>query len=73
MSTELTNIAGKLVRKSKGLRERYRAELEKLGGLEKYALVVEISRLTQDQQEQISFGTQVQKEVIEAWTDEDYV
>ena len=72
MSTELANITGKLVRKSQGLRERYRGELEKLGGPERYALAVEISRLTQDQQEQISFAAQVQKEVIEAWTDEDY-
>jgi len=31
MSTELANITGKLVRKSQGLRERYREEMEKRG------------------------------------------
>ena len=72
ISTELANIAGKLIRKSQGLRQRYRKELEKLGRLERYALAVDISKLTQDQQEQISFAAQVQKDVIEAWTDEDY-
>jgi len=71
MSTELANIAGKLVRNSQGLRGRYRRELKKLARPERYALAVEISRRTQDQQEQISFATQVQNEVIEACTDED--
>jgi len=72
ISTELANIASKLIRKSQGLRERYREELEKLGRPERYVLAVRISTLTQDQQEQISFAVQVQKEVIKTWTDKDY-
>jgi len=72
MITEIATIAGKFVKKSQGLRERYRGELERLGGLERYPLAVEIARVTQDQQEQVSFTAQVQKEVIEAWADADY-
>ncbi|KAF8426529.1 hypothetical protein BGX38DRAFT_1278928 [Terfezia claveryi] len=72
MSTEIVNIAGKLVKRSQGLRERYRNELAKLDGPERWELALEVARLTQEQTEQISFAAQVQKEVIEAWTDEDY-
>ncbi|RPB18286.1 hypothetical protein L211DRAFT_854263 [Terfezia boudieri ATCC MYA-4762] len=72
MSTEITNIAGKLVKRSQGLRERYVAELAKLDGPECWELALEVAKLTQEQAEQISFAAQVQKEVIEGWTDEDY-
>ncbi|KAF8431550.1 hypothetical protein BGX38DRAFT_1277252 [Terfezia claveryi] len=53
MSTEIINIAGKLVKRSQGLRERYRNKLAKLDGPERWELALE-------------------KEVIDAWTDEDY-
>ncbi|KAF8441933.1 hypothetical protein BGX38DRAFT_1272512 [Terfezia claveryi] len=72
MSTEIINIVGKLVKRSQGLRERYRNKLAKLDGPERWELALEVARLTQEQTEQISFAAQVQKEVIEAWTDEDY-
>jgi len=72
MNTEVAIVAGKLIKRSQGLRERYQSELGKLSGSEKYALAVEVARLTQEQQEQISFAAQVQKEVIEAWTDANY-
>jgi len=72
MNTEVAIVTGKLIKRSQGLRERYQSELGKLSGPEKYALAVEVARLTQEQQEQISFAAQVQKEVIEAWTDADY-
>ncbi|KAF8432285.1 hypothetical protein BGX38DRAFT_1146449 [Terfezia claveryi] len=72
MSTEIVNIAGKLVKRSQGLRERYRNELAKLDGPERWELALEVAKLTQEQAEQISFAAQVQKEVIDAWTDEDY-
>jgi len=72
MNTEVTIVAGKLIKRSQGLRERYQSELGKLNGLEKYALAVEVARLMQEQQEQISFAAQVQKEVIETWTNADY-
>jgi len=73
MNTEVAIVAGKLIKRSQWLREHYQSELEKLGSPEKYALRVEVARLTQEQQEQMSFAAQVQKEVIEAWTDADYV
>jgi len=72
MNTEVAIVAGKLIKRSQGLREHYQSELGKLSGLEKYALAIEVARLMQEQQEQISFAAQVQKEVIEAWTDADY-
>jgi len=72
MNTEVAIVAGKLIKRSQGLRERYQSELRKLSGPEKYVLAVEVARLTQEQQEQISFAAQVQKEVIEAWTNADY-
>jgi len=72
MNTEVAIVTGKLIKRSQGLRERYQSELGKLNGPEKYALAIEVARLMQKQQEQISFATQVQKEVIETWTDADY-
>ncbi|KAF8415940.1 hypothetical protein EV426DRAFT_709982 [Tirmania nivea] len=72
MCTEIITIAGKLVKQSQGLRERYREELEKLDGPNKWELALEIAWLTQEKAEIISFAAQVQKEVIESWTDEDY-
>ncbi|RPB20340.1 hypothetical protein L211DRAFT_852373 [Terfezia boudieri ATCC MYA-4762] len=41
MSTEITNIAGKLVKRSQGLREQYVAKLAKLDGPERWELVLE--------------------------------
>jgi len=61
MNTEVAIVAGKLIKRSQGLRERYQSELGKLNGPEKYALAIEVARLTQEQQEQISFAVQVQK------------
>jgi len=72
MNTEVAIIAGKLIKRSQELREYYQSELGKLSGPEKYALAVEVARLMQEQQEQITFAAQVQKKVIEAWTDADY-
>ena len=72
MSTQIATIAGKVIKKSQRLRERYREELDKLMGKEKYELAVEVARLTQEQAEQVSFAAQVQKEMIENWTDSDY-
>ena len=47
-------------------------QMDKREGKEKYKLAVEIARLTQKQEEQISFAALVHKEVIEGWTDTDY-
>ncbi|KAF8434401.1 hypothetical protein BGX38DRAFT_1275540 [Terfezia claveryi] len=49
MSTEITNIAGKLVKRTQMLRERYRNELAKLDGPERWKLVLEVAKLTQEQ------------------------
>jgi len=47
--------------------------MDKREGKEKYELAVEVAHLTQEQAEQVSFAALVQKEVIEGWTDADYV
>src|SRR5258706_8323853 len=73
MPNEMYTIAGNLVSRSQGLRQRYQAELDKLGAKARYELALEVARLTQEQNEKIAFAAQVQKEVIEVWTDEDYV
>src|SRR5438105_10818724 len=63
MSTGVATIAGRLVKKSQGLRERYREELERLEGPERYELAVEFAHLIQERSEQDMFMAQVQKEV----------
>ncbi|KAF8442577.1 hypothetical protein BGX38DRAFT_1272269 [Terfezia claveryi] len=65
ISTEIVNITGKLVKRSQGLCERYRNELAKLDRPERWELVLEVAKLTQEQAEQISFAAQVQKEPAE--------
>jgi hypothetical protein len=72
MSTGVATIAGRLVKKSQGLRERYREELERLEGPERYELAVEFAHLIQERSEQDMFMAQVQKEVVEGWSDDDY-
>ncbi|KAF8432613.1 hypothetical protein BGX38DRAFT_1146359 [Terfezia claveryi] len=72
ISTKIVNITGKLVKRSQGLQKRYSDELSKLDRPKRWELALEVARLTQEQTEQISFVAQVQKEVIEAWTDEEY-
>jgi hypothetical protein len=72
MSTGIATTAGKLAKKSQGLRERYREELERLEAPERYELAVEFAHLIQERSEQDMFMAQVQKEVIESWTDDDY-
>jgi len=72
MTIAIANTASKVIKKSKGLRERYLAEMDKREGKEKYKLAMEVARLTQEQAEQVSFPALVQKEVIEGWTDPDY-
>jgi len=72
MSTGVATIAGRLVKKSQGLRERYREELERLEGPERYELAVELAYLIQERSEQDMFMAQVQKEVVEGWSDDDY-
>jgi len=47
--------------------------MDKREGKEKYELAVEVARLTPEQAEQVSFAGLVQKEVIEGWTDADYI
>jgi len=59
MNTEIAIVTGKLIKRNQGLRECYQSELGKLNGPEKYALAIEVARLTQEQQEQISFAAQV--------------
>jgi len=51
MNTKVAIVTEKLIKRSQGLRERYQSELGKLSGPEKYALAVEVARLTQEQQE----------------------
>ena len=72
MPKELYTIAGNLVKRGQGLRERYQVELDKLGAKVRYELALEVARLTQEQNEKIAFTAQAQKEVIEGQTDEDY-
>jgi len=49
MNTEVAIVTRKLIKRSQELKERYQSELGKLSGPEKYALAVEVARLTQEQ------------------------
>ena len=49
MNTEVAIVAVKLIKRSQGLRKRYQSELGKLSGPKRYALAMEVARLTQDQ------------------------
>jgi len=73
MSTEIATIARNLVGRGQKLRERYKAELEKLDATDRYQLAVELGQMTQEKTEQMAFIAQVQKEVIENWADEDFI
>ena len=65
MSTEIATIAQSFVGRGQKLRERYKAELEKLDAMERYQLAVELSYMMQEKTKQIAFIVQVQKEIIE--------
>jgi len=71
MTTAIANTASKIIKMSQGLRERYLAEMDKREGKKKSELAVEVGRLTQEQEEQVSFAALIQKEVIEGWTGAD--
>ena len=67
-----TRIAKRVVNRSFRLRDRYRQELGKLDPAEQWIVVQEVSKQIEQFTEKVAFAAQIQKEIIDAWTDEDY-
>ena len=68
-----TRIAKRVVNRSFRLRDRYRQELGKLDPPEQWIVVQEVSKQIEQFTEKVVFAAQIKKEIIDAWTDEDYV
>ena len=67
-----TRIAKRVVNRSFRLRDTYRQELGKLDPAEQWIVVQEVSKQIEQFTEKVAFAAQIQKEIMDAWTDEDY-
>ena len=67
-----TWIAKRVVNRSFRLRDRYRQELGKLDPAEQWIVVQEVSKQIEQFIEKVAFAAHIQKEIIDAWTEEDY-
>ena len=67
-----TRITKRVVNRSFRLHDRYRQELGKLDPAEQWIVVQEVSKQIEQFTEKVAFAAQIQKEIIDACTDEDY-
>ena len=67
-----TRIAKRVVNRSFRLHDRYPQELGKLEPPEQWIVVQEVPKQIEQFIVKVAFAAQIHKEIIDAWTDEDY-
>ena len=55
-----------------GFRGRYQKALERIEPTKRWELVKQVAKITEEHAEKVAFAAQVQKEMIERWTDKDF-